>query len=794
MTSSTINILLEVDDFNEIVFSIVSKTDLEAETLSGTRKLHSIRQKSDSQSDFSVKIFHKIDFFEEFQPKISKNEALLPFKSIEVEETVPQNIKSRSKSLKCSICKHPFSSQKQLNAHLSKNRCTSHENRKQVIKTLSYLPPNLNLPDLNNLPHHPYEATFLQSDNTIAYIHQTHVNNVLWITNFDLFGTKSCEICDETLTNHISLVKHRQNEHFFTGNKPNCNACGKICETPDDQRLHSLYCLQRELLLANFCYDCEIMFSDRHRYRSHLVQKHSILREKEDKIEEISFLYCAHCPYKTRIRACLLSHLMSTHFPAEEMNFVEQIDKNYESDVEMEEEYLLDEVEIEEILPKFVVEDTFSTKNEEKSEKNHLNLPLDHLVKITYVSTNPLDKVTYLDYLPPDLNLPDLTNVTYPIDLKVLQPNGTPTFIRQETKYSKIWVTNFDTHSKKCELCGVSVTNELKNYGIVLKHRMDHHFFPGNSQKCIGCSSEFASYEDRIRHTLYCDGKFSIDATFCYLCDAKFDDFLSVKEHLQAVHPKKRPEVAEKPWKSCQICKKTINLNVLSMREHVKNEHEVKLLRCAHCETRFSDKQFLENHLMQEHFPHLAVHGAEKKKFRLPEEPVKCKECDKSFSRQYIKAHMTRAHSKEKNIFTTNKAFNCELCGKFYLTSATFKNHLKTHLPDEKRPFKCSHCAKGFYSLATLVEHERQHTGEKPHRCPFCDKAFAKKQTYKDHVATHTGNGYKCHLCDRKLHDHSSLRKHLKRHEAKMGIKLTYTKDERRWKDYGLLEKIKEFI
>lgn len=77
--------------------------------------------------------------------------------------------------------------------------------------------------------------------------------------------------------------------------------------------------------------------------------------------------------------------------------------------------------------------------------------------------------------------------------------------------------------------------------------------------------------------------------------------------------------------------------------------------------------------------------------------------------------------------------------------------------------------------------------GEKPYECETCHKAFARKATFLDHQREHTGKGYTCSVCQKMYTDRGNFRHHMQQHEKHLGIRLTYTQEERRLMKMNLL-------
>jgi len=200
-----------------------------------------------------------------------------------------------------------------------------------------------------------------------------------------------------------------------------------------------------------------------------------------------------------------------------------------------------------------------------------------------------------------------------------------------------------------------------------------------------------------------------------------------------------------------------------------------------------------------------------KRKIALKNDPLKCHECDKTFTRpEHLNSH--------KLIHTGEKPFNCQKCDKkfrrkdklkiherihtgerpfscFYCdfkgnTSCNLKTHLKRmHFKEEKsyscskcdakfserpllkwhikhicnKPFCCSHCEKRFTTLDGLNKHEKKHNGQRVVSCVICNEIFTRLDHLRTHSLIHTGEKpFSCFHCDYRCTQSSSLKKHLK--------------------------------
>ena len=137
------------------------------------------------------------------------------------------------------------------------------------------------------------------------------------------------------------------------------------------------------------------------------------------------------------------------------------------------------------------------------------------------------------------------------------------------------------------------------------------------------------------------------------------------------------------------------------------------------------------------------------------EKPFLCKTCKKGF------AHKSNLTMHER-IHTGERPFQCKHCKKGFMNSSNLKVHERIHTGE--KPFQCKYCKKGFVSPGMLKNHERIHTGEKPFQCETCTKSFAESGNLKAHERIHMEeNAFRCNQCNVSFKVSSYLKKHIKK-------------------------------
>lgn len=215
--------------------------------------------------------------------------------------------------------------------------------------------------------------------------------------------------------------------------------------------------------------------------------------------------------------------------------------------------------------------------------------------------------------------------------------------------------------------------------------------------------------------------------------------------------PKKKrgPKSCKSPM-NCPHCGESFQAEA-AFHLHVYSHTGKKPFTCTvqGCDRGFLSKFKLERHLL--------IHSSPRHH--------KCLYCDKSFNRKdHLKNHMI-THDPNKKIW------KCEICGKEYSYSFSYRTHMAFHAAERGETLSCGICKKSFENKEQLLFHLKVHTGaraaknstEKTHQCVECWKKFFTRKDVKRHLITHTKRkDFLCQFCPQRFGRKDHLTRHLR--------------------------------
>ena len=291
---------------------------------------------------------------------------------------------------------------------------------------------------------------------------------------------------------------------------------------------------------------------------------------------------------------------------------------------------------------------------------------------------------------------------------------------------------------------------------------------PKQSSSCPHCEKVFKEKRNLMKHISAIHDQ--VRKFLCHLCSSTFTDATPLRVHLKRhkadpINKQYKCNFCEKSFKiddelkvhvkhihthpelykeKCDICGKELNLE--SMKYHMKAVHSRRDIKCPECEETFTIDRLLRGHIDRMHNP-------------MRQRTFKCSECDKAFYQSGdLRNHKRYIHNPKDN-----KKYYCEPCDKSFVQPGGLYIHNQSM--HQTKQFKCEYCDKSFGLKVILKRHMYRHTGEMPFKCnqSKCKQSFKSPGELKSHSLMHAeGRPYRCPTCDIGFHHNRYLLSHYK--------------------------------
>ena len=230
--------------------------------------------------------------------------------------------------------------------------------------------------------------------------------------------------------------------------------------------------------------------------------------------------------------------------------------------------------------------------------------------------------------------------------------------------------------------------------------------------------------------------EFAEEIEKCPECEFESDDRIAFKTHIEFAH--------DGVNYYCHDCDfKTTVSNELDL--HIDSEHNGQdgneNHQCAHCGKVLSSAKKLRKH-------ELLIHLKKREK-------ISCNQCTyQAYNRNTMYTHIQHVHN--------NVNYPCEICGKFYQSSESLKNHvMKIH--DKSVVFECDQCDYKASCSGTLKFHITAKHDKAEFNCDLCDKKYSYSSRLKQHKrSVHEGTRFSCDSCNFEAAYKSDVRTHKK--------------------------------
>ena len=228
----------------------------------------------------------------------------------------------------------------------------------------------------------------------------------------------------------------------------------------------------------------------------------------------------------------------------------------------------------------------------------------------------------------------------------------------------------------------------------------------------------------------------------CEKCDYSTKVQCDLIKH-QRKHSETKPYVC--PVEGCGHSSRYPN----NIKKHMRKHSQYRPFPCEVCGVAFKTNSSLKTHALQ----------------HTDDKPILCTMCPFRCKRNTeLRSHTIYTH-------TTEKKFECEVCGLKTKFKSDLTKHLKTHLrPDERVPAKCDICGKVCRDKITLKRHidYAHRTEDKQCPCILCGKMFKRETLLNKHITSvHLGHKpISCEICGGKFSSKYNKATHMVTHNA----------------------------
>ena len=221
------------------------------------------------------------------------------------------------------------------------------------------------------------------------------------------------------------------------------------------------------------------------------------------------------------------------------------------------------------------------------------------------------------------------------------------------------------------------------------------------------------------------------------------------KDHLNSYFYSPYNIISDKCTKSFQT-KNGLQMHIVVYHD------EPKDLQCSHCDKKFTNEVYLDNHVKLNH--------TGKKNIWV------CSECGISFNVKHnFQMHCLTQHTNAEEQEKLKISCPDPDCNYTALHKIFIERHYR-RIHGKMKSHQCKHCSKSFFAKNRLVEHVNGvHLGLKPFKCDQCSYSTAYNTTLHEHKKVNHGTRkYQCPHCNHTARYKGNLDKHINNIHKKM--------------------------
>nr|CAI5830824.1 unnamed protein product [Callosobruchus analis] len=601
----------------------------------------------------------------------------------------------------------------------------------------------------------------------------------------DFIASLSCKVYDCPCCPYKTVAKAKLDRHMLIHNetaKFMCTACNAIFTTErilDDHRvrkhphliatinrkLHKcIYCAYQTILKANcdrhvlthletgnnykfnICVHCNAKFKRKASLDDHTLRKHpDFMASVSCKVYE-----CAHCTYKTVMKATLVRHMVKHPEKALNYNFSICVHCNaaYNSKPKLDEHIVMKSNLTQHMTKHTETADIYKLRCKHCDETFKRRPCLDeHVIRIH-----------------PHL-IPTVTSKIHECSYCAYQTVRKHHFVRHMLKHRSY-------NLSVCLHCNAKYkSKQLLDYHILRKHPNAIASVSSKIHECTHCTYKTTLKSNFSKHMLKhseADPEAANNHKFqiCVHCNAKHRSKQSLDEHVIRKHPNFISSITSK-LHQCTYCTYKSTLRTSFAKHMLKHPETFQI--CVHCNAKHKSKRSLDEHVIRKHPNSVAsitskIHectyctykstvstSLAKHMLKHPEAVNNCKfqicvHCNAKFKNKISLDNHTIRYHPNFVAAVTSKVHECPCCT--YKT--TLKGNLHKHMlihPEAVNNYKfqiCIHCNAKFKNKISLDNHTiRYHPNfvasvtRKVHECPCCTYKTTLKGNLHKHMLIH---------------------------------------------------------
>nr|CAH7729032.1 unnamed protein product [Callosobruchus chinensis] len=325
-------------------------------------------------------------------------------------------------------------------------------------------------------------------------------------------------------------------------------------------------------------------------------------------------------------------------------------------------------------------------------------------------------------------------------------------------------LTDLDTTLSTCIHCNATFKSKVSLDDHIIRKHPD--FITSVTRKIFECAECYykTSIKNNFKNHMSVHG-FNYRLDPCSHCNATFKSKVSLDDHILKKHPEFVTSITRKIYKCSKCVYQTTVKN--HFNDHMSVHPETKRRECLHCDSSFTSRMALDNHVVKKHPDfitsvtsklyectechykttmkhdfnrHTSMHQG-----TTPSYSVTCAHCNvKLKSKRALDDHVIRKHP-DFVTSVSRKIHECSMCSYKTLHKSSFDKHMTTHTETTS---KCIHCNATFKSRASLDDHTlRKHPDfiatitRKIYECINCIYKTTIKSHFNKHMSVHTENG-----------------------------------------------------